>query len=114
MSAKTRFRNARGATGGKNDRAAERRSLTIFRNGDSPLPSARYRTNHGLAKMSSFFKESNTHVAGSFPHIHSAGECLPLPGPFGCREQHWLVMKLIEEKLRPQYLQVYCDFSLPS
>ena len=46
-----RFRNARGATGGKNDRAAVRRTLAIFRNGDSPLPSARFRTNSGLAKV---------------------------------------------------------------
>ena len=30
--------------------------LTIFRNGDSPLPSARCRTNYGLAKVSSFLR----------------------------------------------------------
>jgi len=45
---------------------------------------------------------------------HKAGECLPFANPSGCLGQELAVMLLIEEKVCPQYLHVYFDFSLPS
>lgn len=45
---------------------------------------------------------------------YSAGACLPLHGPFGCFMQLEEVSADSEEKLWPQYLQVYLLFSLPS
>ena len=80
MSAKSRFRNARGATGGKNDRAAERRSLTVFQNGDSPLPSARYRTNYGLAKVSPFLKGIKDSYCWFVPSYSQRGRMLAFAG----------------------------------
>lgn len=46
--------------------------------------------------------------------FYNAGACLPLLLPAGCRIQLTLVKLLILEEFIPQYLQVYCDFSLPS
>jgi hypothetical protein len=46
--------------------------------------------------------------------IYKAGACLPFPDPFGCREQEFAVRLVRVENFDPQYLQTYCDFSLPS
>ena len=57
---------------------------------------------------------SKSIVVNEFIVCYIAGSCLPLLGPEGCLE-HELAVKLeIEEFFVPQYLQVYCGFSLPS
>lgn len=43
-----------------------------------------------------------------------AGSCLPLLAPLGCLEQDIDVKLEILEDFVPQYLHVYCGFSLPS
>ena len=39
---------------------------------------------------------------------------MPFPDPLGWREHERFVRVLIAGDLYPQYLQTYCDFSLPS
>lgn len=46
--------------------------------------------------------------------IYKAGECFPFANPSGCLGQGFAVILLIDEKVCPQYLHVYLDFSLPS
>jgi len=45
---------------------------------------------------------------------HNAGECFPLLTPLGCRWQKPAVKVRKSLFERPQYLQVYTSFSLPS
>lgn len=49
-----------------------------------------------------------------FQLIHSAGSCFPLLDPSGCLAHVFEVRLLIEPYSRPQFLQVYLSFSVPS